>query len=359
MEAPPISGLPDLLAHLQELVDDSSAAPNSKLLDDVELQLTEANIPPLLPRLLPLLSSILRSTTQDPTPLLSLTIKLLSPLSFPEALTIADPPSLITALASELPGANLLAIAIIHKAAKTPRDVAVLAGLPDVVRELLKRWLLSPDVGVGERAGKVLGDLLHTDARKSTTQNGTAVNGVSVEGSNAHDPLDHNLWQLILEDASVLTLITSLCSPPPTNSLTGPELRAALRQVSLSQGRLLRLIPRLATINLRAITHTPTPDVFPVSEPAASEVGHGLLQWAAFTMVDKSDILMHLSLVDFFEALVSVMRLAADSDNFVKRLIKAAARVDPEVLSSLRGLPDRTIEDEAEPLRDYINDLLS
>jgi hypothetical protein len=37
---PSISGLPELLAHLQELANDASAVPNAKLLDDVELQLT-------------------------------------------------------------------------------------------------------------------------------------------------------------------------------------------------------------------------------------------------------------------------------------------------------------------------------
>jgi hypothetical protein len=356
---PSISGLPELLAHLQELANDASAVPNAKLLDDVELQLTDANIPPLLPTLLPLLSSTLRSTTQDPTPLLSLTIKLLSPLSFPESLAIADPPTLITALNSELPGANLLAIAIIHKAAKSPSDVAVFASYPVLVQELIKRWLVSPDVGVGERASKVLADLLRTDAGKKPARNGTVVNGASGSEADGHDESNHGLWRLILETRPILTQIISYCSPPTPGDQTPQELRAAVRQVSLSQGRLLRILPRLATLNLRALSESRFPELFPVPEPQGSEVGNGLLQWASFTMVDRSDMLMHLSLIDYFEAFVSVMCATANTEDFVKRLVKVAVAQDSELLANLQTLPNRTIEDEAEPLRSYIDNLLA
>lgn len=359
MEGTPISGLDELLAHLQELSNDPSAAPNPKLLDDVELQLTDANIPPLLPRLLPILSSILRSTTQDPTPLLSLTVKLLSPLSFSDALSVADPPSLATALGSPLPGANLLALAIIHKAAKSPASVATLAELPEVVEHLVRRWLESPDVGVGERASRVLGDLLETDSGRRRAVNGTVVNGGLATPSEDGSSSNHTLWQLVILQRPILSLIVTLCSQPTSSGQTPQELRAAIRQTSLSQGRLLRLLPRLATLNLRALTQSSFPDMFPIPEPAARELGVGLLQWAALAMVDRSDMLMHLSLVDFFEAFVSVMRVSADTDDFVKRLVQTAVREDPELASSLRGLPDRTIEDEAEPLRVYINELLS
>ncbi|VUC20126.1 unnamed protein product, partial [Clonostachys rosea] len=68
MENVRISGLEELQAHLQELVNDSTLPFNAKLFDDVELQLTEDNIPPLLPSFLPPLTTILKSTTQDPTP---------------------------------------------------------------------------------------------------------------------------------------------------------------------------------------------------------------------------------------------------------------------------------------------------
>ncbi|KAF4472695.1 hypothetical protein FALBO_420 [Fusarium albosuccineum] len=354
----PVSGLSELQTHIAELVDDPSAPFNAKLFDDVELQLTESNIPSLLPTLLPPLTAILKQTTQDPTPLLSLAIKLLSPLSFPRCLTIADPPSLLAALRSPLPGANLLALAIIHKAARTPADAAILSTLPDVVEELVRRWLDSPDVGVGERSARVLGDVLETDC--DVIVEGEGVNGVSsssmtngISGTELvkrRVPGHARLWRLIFLDRQFLSLITSLCRPETIN-----------RQATLAQGRLLRILPRLTALNPRAISTTPFPDLLSLPDASAEPAGHGLLQWAAFTMIDTTDILMHLSLVDFFETFVSIMRVAghsADKDRIVRDLVKTAAQRDDQLKTALRGLPDRTVEEESEPLARYISQIL-
>lgn len=71
---------------------------------------------------------------------------------------------------------------------------------------------------------------------------------------------------------------------------------------------------------------------------------------------------MHLNLVDFFETLARVMRVAGVSDERdeeVRRLVKAAVREDGQLEASLRSLPDRTVEEEAEDLRAYINKILA
>ncbi|GJN70642.1 hypothetical protein VFPFJ_08856 [Purpureocillium lilacinum] len=361
MDSVPISGLEELQAHLQQLVDDPAVPFNLKAMDDVELQLTEDNIPPLLPTLLPPLTQILKTTTQDPTPLLSLTIKLLSPLSFTRTLTIADPPSLLTALRSPLPGANLLALAIIHKAAGAPSDASILSTLPEVVEELVRCWLESLDTGVGERAARVLGDLLETDCE---VIGGEGVNGVAnVDGVNGTEvvkrrlPGHARLWSLILQTRPNLSLIQSRC----TLEAEVDEPSRTARQVSISQGRLLRLLPRLAALNLRVISSTPFADLFMLPGVVSEQVGSGLLQWAALGMVDKSDFLMHLTLNDFFETLVSVMRVSTrspDIDIAIKALVKTAVRNDMELGAALETLPDRTVEEEAEALRRYISGLL-
>ncbi|OTA06830.1 hypothetical protein A9Z42_0076250 [Trichoderma parareesei] len=369
----PISGLDDFQTHLQHLQDDPSQPFNLKLLDDIELQLTESNIPPLLPTVLPPLTQILKTTSQDPSPLLSLTIKLLSPLTFTRTLTIADPPSLLAALSSPLPGANLLALAIIHKAAKTPTEVALLSTLPDVVDALVTRWLDSPDVGVGERAAKVLGDLLETDCeiiREPPTPEAGNPNGsthgfeVFPPGAAASRrrmlPGHGRLWRLILLERPMLQRITTLCSPETTTT-TSPPTRPR-HQTSLSQGRLLRLLTRLATLNIRAISQTSFPELFPLSDAAAQALGRGLLQWAALSMVSRTeDVLMHLNLIDFFETFVSVMRVAgldAEEKSIVRTLVRVAAAEDGQLREALRGLPNRTVEEEAEPLRAYISEIL-
>ncbi|PHH92407.1 hypothetical protein CDD83_7588 [Cordyceps sp. RAO-2017] len=355
MDNVPISGLPELHAHLQELVNDAALPINAKLLDDVELQLTEDNIPPLLPTLLPPLSQILRSTSQDPTPLLSLTIKLLTPLSLPQALALADPPSLLTALRSPLPGANLLALAILHKAAGSAADAALLSTLPEVVEELVRRWLESPDVGVGERAAKVLGDMLEVDCDVVEANGCSASQATGSELVKRRAPGHARLWHLILQSRPNLSLIQYLCTPDEKE-------RRSMRDVTISQGRVLRLLPRLCALNIGPLSQTLFADIFLVPAATARETGQGLLQWAALAMVDKSDVLMHLNLIDFFETLVSIIRVSDSSPRkhvTVKNLVKAAVRADQDLESALRTLPDRTVEEEAEALRRYIVDLLA
>lgn len=313
--------------------------------------------------MLPPLTTILKATTQDPTPCLTLTIKLLSPLPLTHTLAIADPPSLLTALRSPLPGANLLALAIIHKGAASPADAAILSTLPDVVEEVVRVWLATQDTGVAEKAARVIGDLLETDCDVvGTADPSAAVNGHVNEivfppsaqqqlVRRRRTPGHARLWTLILTHRPILSLFPTFC--------TASESRAD-NETTLSQGRLLRLLPRLSTLNVKALVHTPLTEVLPPSVDEAG--GGGLLQWAALNMVDQTDILMHLNLVDFFETLVSVMRVAEtrseDTDNEVAALVRTAIREDAELESALRNLPNRTVEDESEALRAYINEIL-
>ncbi|KAG6042263.1 hypothetical protein E4U41_000007 [Claviceps citrina] len=351
MDSVRISGLLELEAHLQQLTDDPSLPFDAKLLDDVELQLTEDNVPRLLPTLLPPLTAILKTTTQDPTPLLSLTVKLLSPLSFTQTLAIADPPSLLTALSSPLPGANLLALAIIRKAADSPSDVSILSAHPQVVEAAVKCWIGSEDVGVGERAARVIGDLLETDCE--VLDDGIGIPKRRVPGHG-------RLWKLMFLSRSNLSLVQQHCSFGMDDE---QDARRTAYQVTISQGRLLRLLPRLCTMDLDALSRSVHPDLFALPAAHEARVGRGLLQWAALGMVDKADILMQLNLIDFFEALVSVMRMSKQPgsctpDTLIAKLVKAAIQSDDRLETALRTLPDRMVEEEAEALRTYITSLL-
>ncbi|KAG5950832.1 hypothetical protein E4U53_004330 [Claviceps sorghi] len=361
MDAAPIAGISELQTHLQKLAADPSLPFEVKLLDDVELQLTEDNIPPLLPTLLPLLSGILKATTQDPAPLLSLTIKLLSPLSFTQTLAIADPPSLLMALTSPLSGANLLALAIIEKAAVSPSDVSILSTLPNVVEFMVKCWIATEDVSVGERAARVLGALLATDCEIVDNGLDEPSPPIRLDDNQAVERrvAGHGrLWKLIFSNRTNLSLIQQHCSFDTTEEAP----RRTAREVTISQGRLLRLLPRLCTMNITVLSRSIYPDLFVLPAAAGGDLGQGLLQWTALGMVDKADILMHLNLVDFFETLVSVMRVSNRTlmlDPFIGKLVKAAIQSDHRLEVALRTLPDRTVEEEAEPLRTYITGLLA
>ncbi|RGP67233.1 hypothetical protein FSPOR_6122 [Fusarium sporotrichioides] len=315
-----------------------------------------SNIPIIQPTLLPPLMSLLKTTTQDPTVVFTLTTKLLSPLSFTQCLSLGGPESLIEALKSSLTGANLLALNILQKAASNPREVDSLAAQPEVVEELLRTWLSSPDADVGGRSTRVLGSLLETDCdvmpeTQPATTNG--VNGTSsseTELAKRHIPGHASLWRLIIWDSHYLEIIVSLCRPAIID-----------RQATFAQDRLLRIIPRLTALHPRAMAISPFADLFPLPNYADETVGHGLLQWAALNMVDTSDILMHQTLIVFFESFVSIMRIAGEStdkDAIVRNVVKTAISQDQELKQSLETLPNRTVQEEAELLAKYMGRIL-
>lgn len=291
-----------------------------------------------------------------------MTIKLLSPVPFSRILAIADAPSILSALNSPLPTANLLALAILDKAARTAADAAILSTIPDLFEALVTRWLEAADVGVGERAGKVLGDLLSRDCDVVNSQvpgaGAGAVNGTEIV--QRHEPGHGRLWHMLFGSEQFFSIVPDLCSKNDNDD--DAETARTERQISFSQGRLLRLLPRLATLNVQALTRTAFPDHVPMPQNLARLTGQGLLPWAALVMVDKGDLLMYMNLVSFFEELVSNMRISGQGQaalDAMRALVKAATANDEQLKATLLSLPDRTIEDEAEPLRAYINQLLS
>ncbi|KAF9880128.1 hypothetical protein CkaCkLH20_02082 [Colletotrichum karsti] len=351
----PISGLDELTAHLDDLVSSPETPLQPKILDDVELQLTEANIPPLLPTLLPRLTTTLKTTPHDPSPVVSLTIKLLSPVPFTHTLQLADESSLITALRSPAPSANLLALAILEKAAAAPSDAAILSLMPRVVAELLRRWLSAPQVEVGERAGRVLGDLLETDCElppPSALPSISAGFEIVPRQRRPRAPGQGRMWRRVFHDREMFGLVLSLAKGVDPED---EDAKLSEHQLSLAQGRILRALPRLASLNMVEVGTSQFPEL-------TGSADAGLLQLAALRMVDKRDTLMHLSLVDFFETLVSVMRLADRNHRtmgILRDLVREAGKDDEMLREALRSLPDRTVPEESEELRTFIRDVMT
>lgn len=221
----------------------------------------------------------------------------------------------------------------------------------------MRCWLLKDDTGVGEKAARVLGDLLETDCDVVPPVYGPRLNGVNgteVALRQNRQPGHGRLWRLILLDRSILGIIPSSCRPG--------DAERTERQVSISQGRLLRILTRLSALNITALTRTPHPDLLPLPEAVADEAGCGLLQWAALGMIDRADVLMHLNWIDFFETFISVMRVSGrspETDEAVVDLVRASIKQDPGLEAALRDLPDRTVEEESDPLRRYINEVLN
>jgi hypothetical protein len=314
--------------------------------------LVDANILPLIPRLLPKITDILKRYQRDPAIICSVATKLLGPLSFAQVMSLASEEALIQALRSPAPSANLLAMTILAKAAKSPSDAAMLAAMKNIITSFLARWLSAPQVEVGEKGSKVLGDLLDVDSDARPTE-GLAVSGVEIAGRKS--PGQGFMWRRIFHDCDVYGLILSLCSDGPHQRIEGG---LTPQQISLAQGRLLRVLPRLTALNFLAVTKTNLPE--PHQQYAKSEAVGGLLFFAALHMIDKEDVLMHLSLIDFFEAFLSVQRITPFSTykmDTLRTLYREATRQDDALRNAILTLPERTVPDEADELRQFIHDI--
>ncbi|KAI5917686.1 hypothetical protein F4810DRAFT_716223 [Camillea tinctor] len=350
----PITGVDELDKHLDELIVDPTLKPTVKLFDDVELQLTDANIPPLIPRLLPKITDILKQYQQDPAILCSLAIKLLGPLNFTPILSLASEEALIEAMRSPAPSANILAMTVLEKASRSPSDAAILAMMNHLVTSFLTRWLSAPQVEVGEKGSRVLGDLLDTDC-DTRPPDGLSVNGMEI--AVRRPPGQGLMWRRILHDRDIYGLLLSLCSRGPHQNAEGG---LSTQQLSLAQGRLLRVLPRLAALNFAAVTRTDFPEL---NQRYANFDGNGgLLHFAALHMIDREDTLMHLSLVDFFETLLSIQRITPFSTykmDTLKKLMADAMGQDATLKAAILSLPERTIPEEAEELRQFIEGVIA
>lgn len=321
----------------------------------------------MIPRFLPKLTTILKQYQQDPAILVTLSIKLLQPVSFTQILSLASEDSLIEALGSPAPSANILAMTIIEKASRTPANAAILSTMPALVSAFLRRWLASPHVEVGQKGGIVLGNLLDIDCELPPPPPPSSSSDMSQAIVLRKAPGQGKLWHRIFFDRDVYRLIVDICSG------RDPDTATDERQLTLAQGRLLRILPRLAAINFHAVTRSefasPIPSYFTNGVRAAEQESQrqrtvdSLLHFAALRMVDRRDRLMHLSLVDFFEGFISLMRpglteYSAYKAETVRGLLREATAQDAELRAAVLSLPDRIVPEEADGLRRWIREVL-
>jgi hypothetical protein len=327
----------------------------------------------LIPRFLPRLTIILQQYAQDPAILASLTIKLLGPVSFTQVLQLASQDSLIQALDSPAPAANLLAMTVLHKAAASPADVAILSLMTPLIGAFIRRWLAAPQVEVGQKGGKVLGDLLDIDCELPPPLPPASGPGGETDLVLRKTPGHGKLWHLLFNEPAMYRLLLDLCAG------RHPDTAGNAHQLSLAQGRLLRILPRLAALNFRAVSQSQITapmvvhltnghsqdqdnnDSVPSGPDPHPRPGEGLLQFAALRMVQREDLLMHLSLVDFFETFVGLMRVTEHTAlklETIRELLSNATAGDEVLREALLSLPDRAVEEEADGLRAWLSEVM-
>lgn len=213
---------------------------------------------------------------------------------------------------------------VIEKAAKSPGDAAILSVMNGVVASFLRTWLSSPSVEVGEKATKVLGDLLDVDCNRARAASMNArMNGLEI--TVRATPGQGLLWRRIFQDRDIYRSIFWLCSHDTTGTGEG---QLDERQKSLAQARLLRILPRLAALDFERVTRSEFRD-------------DGILNFAATDMIDQEDILMRLTRMDFFAELldtISQTEFSAQTIEYLGVLMKEIIEDDPAVYKSLESL---------------------
>ena len=345
---PLASQLEELDAHLDELQqqDDPSAHFNASLFDRINYQLGPVEYPELTARLLPKVAVIIKKcataaeSSTDwsgyPPPLITLTIKLLRPLPFTQALELCQPEYLITALASPEPYINELAFAILEKASQSPSDASILASAPGLLEAFLDRWLSSPAVGVGHQGVRILGDLLDIDSPLSQpvfTDDQKQAYDIRLvrRAAQGHGAV----WRRLFGDEALCWQVLQRMDTTFPSSSADQNVTA---QRSFAQDRFLRLLPRLAVLDFASLNRSTT-QLSP-SGPTVS-----LLAFAVLFMVDRrGDELMHLTWIDFMQKLVGALRVA-DTAKLSVDALRALVRDanDTQLLDALWSMPDNFV----------------
>lgn len=307
-----------------------------------------------MPRLLPKIATILRTYRLDPLPLCTLAIKLLQATTFTQILTISSESDIVDALRSPAPSARALAMSILAKASATPSEVSILAASSPLVTEFLTCWLSSPQVEIGESGVRILVELLETDCELPPVTLPLADDRPRTDLMRRRVPGHGALWRRLFEDRDIFSLLIDLCEGKPFGD--------DVKQRSLAQGRILRVIPRLAVIHFSALTRSYHPDLLPrPNDRAASPTPDSFLHYVTLRMVDREDRLMHLSLIDYIETLVCAGRLAQHSPYTVevmRGLLRELAALDPTLTRPLNSLHERVASNETEEMRDWVNKLM-
>lgn len=279
------STFPVVKSHLDEIQRDPSIPLDTTLLDRLKLQLTEDVDPTVPATLLAQIPQLLLVLQEDPTPLTTLGTRATAYLSFADLQSIDPPVNFIAGFKAPSPPINLLALSLLSKAGCHPSDAAIVAGDSDLVASLLELWLSTPATGVAQAALDTIWALLEIDLA-STLENESSGNRAGGQGL---------VWRRIFTDRDVYGRLFSLCSLADDGPGTLPK-----REKTLAQGRLMGLLVKAGKLRWDIISTSQLPEI------EAKYKSDSLLHFAACQMVDKSDVLMHMTLLNFFHDLLQI-----------------------------------------------------
>lgn len=274
-----------LVENIEAATKDPSTPLDSRLFEEAELILPETIPEDAKSHIVSLLSQLLPTIQQDPTPAVNLLLKLVDQYSYGDVLKLGSIPFTDgLAVGEHMTSFNRLIIALLGKATRNAADAASVAGMLDTVLALVRLWLCTSDTGVATQAQSLILDLMKVDQTISKDPSEDLPSG----GQGL-------MWKRIFGDRDVYRTFFEVCS------LTGPSsIKLSKSQRTLAQARLMEWLPKVGAMDWNAVSRSHHEDV-----EKEVKVEGGLLDFAALHMVDtKDDVLMYRCLIDFFSELL-------------------------------------------------------
>lgn len=273
--------------NLDDVLADPSISLDIPAIERLKLEITENTDPVVPASILTQISKLLPVIQEDPTPLTTLGIKSTVFLTFSDLQSVDPSVDFVAGIKAPSAPINLLALSLLGKASRAPGDAAIIAGNPDLVASLVELWLSTSTAEVAQAAFEVLWSLLEVDHVGSNTD---------VDGAERIPGGQGLLWRRVFTDKDVYRLLYSTCSLIDA----GTPGQLSKREKSVSQGRLMDFVIRAGSLNWDAIAASRVPDI------EAKYQCNSLLHFVACRMVDTSDVLMHMTVLNFFRELLQI-----------------------------------------------------
>jgi hypothetical protein len=235
------------------------------------------------------MASLLPDLQQDPSALIHFIIKLAVPYRFEDIKDV----NFEAGLDLEATPFHSLILTLLEKAAASSHDAQALANRPLAISAIVRLWLCTKDTGVATQAADLLISLLKVSKNEP----------VSVPGeTQLHSYGAGPIWKRLFNDRDIYSLYYQYTYF--LNFTANPLLNK--RDKTVSQARLLEWLPKVGVMDWNTI-------VSGHGSEAEREVGlsetEGLLHYAALKMVKTADdILMHMTLINFFSDLITTVR---------------------------------------------------
>jgi hypothetical protein len=302
------SSYPDVKSHLDQVTVDPSTPLQVPALEKLQVELTASTDRTIPAALLSQIALVLPVLQEDPTPVTDLAIKSSQYLSFTDVCSLEPPVNFIGGIKAPSPPINLLVLSLVRKAGESSSDAAVVAGNPELVVSLVELWLSTDNTTVAQAAFDVILSLLEADHAKQP-RNGNRTNG----GQSGDDDSGGQglMWRRIFGDKNVYGLLFSLCSL----SNVGQPGQLTKREKTISQGRLMDMLAKVGSLDWPVIVESHFVDIESLYSC------HNLLDFAVSKMVDTDDVLMHMTLINFFRDIIRIdapglqSRSSAPEDN--------------------------------------------